>query len=245
MIEADPTVDVRRLGQWLTEAGLKLDVVRPHAGDPLPADLTGFQALVLLGREPHAARHPGVADASACESLLRKAVRHRVATLALGHGAQLLAAAHAGAVGPATDGPEYGVRLVARRDVAESDPLFARVPFSPDVIAWHQDEITELPAGAVLLAASTRCPHQAFRLGPAAWGLQFHIEADAALVADWATADESALRTNGMSPDAVVAAAEEVMDLLADVWQPFAVRFAAVARGERGEVRPGLPLIDR
>ena len=49
----------------------------------------------------------------------------------------------------------------------------------------HRDEITELPARAVLLAASPRYPHQAFRVGPVAWGLQFHIEPDAAMVAGW------------------------------------------------------------
>lgn len=241
MIETDPTDDIRRLGEWLTEAGLRLRIVRPHAGDPLPQELTGYQALVLLGRE-----RPGAAPPPGTESLLRKAVRQRVATLAIGRGAQLLATAHAGEVAPAADGPEYGPRLVARRDVAEADPLFARVPFSPDVIQWHEDEITELPAGAVLLAASTRSPHQAFRLGAVAWGLQFHIEADLDMVAGWAAAAADRLRAHGLDPDLLVAAAEEVMGLLTDVWQPFAARFAAVARGEMSTTgRPDLPLISR
>jgi GMP synthase-like glutamine amidotransferase len=246
VIENDPTDDIRRLGHWLAGAGLELAVRRPHAGDPLPEQLDGYQALVVLGGEQHAYRgpgsEPGAAWFPACESLLRKAVRHRVPTLAICLGAQLLAAAHAGTVAPAGAGPEIGAKLVARRDAAESDPLFAWVPFAPDVIQWHHDEITDLPAGAVLLAASTHYPHQAFRLGPAAWGVQFHIEPDTDMVAQWAGSNQDLLVRLGRDRAEMVAEAEAVMDDLAEVWQPFAARFAALARGEK-TARADLPVL--
>lgn len=246
VIENDPTDDIRRLGQWLTDAGMELAIRRPHAGDQLPESLDGYDALVVLGGEQHAYRgpggEPGAAWFPACESLLRKAVRHRVPALAICLGAQLLATAHAGTVAPASAGSEIGVRLVARRDAAESDPLFARVPFAPDVIQWHHDEITELPAGAVLLAASTHYPHQAFRLGPAAWGLQFHIEPDPAMVAQWAGSDPDLLARLGRDRAGMVAEAEAVMEDMAEVWQPFAVRFAALARGQTAN-RADLPVL--
>lgn len=243
MIENDPTDDICRLGEWLTEAGLRLETVRPHAGAPLPDDLAGYTALVVFGGEQHVyPDHTGAPGASwfpACESLLRKAVRYRVPTLAICLGAQLLATAHGGTVAPAAAGPEVGARLVARRDVAESDPLFARVPFAPDVIQWHYDEITELPHGAVLLAASTHYPHQAFRLGTAAWGLQFHIEPDADMVAAWAAGSTEQLQELDLDPATLVSEVEAVTGYLADVWQPFAARFAAIARGGQGSGRSG------
>jgi GMP synthase-like glutamine amidotransferase len=248
VIENDPTDDARRLGRWLTGAGLNLVTLRPYAGDPLPADLDGYQALVVLGGDQHVypdpSGEPGAAWFGACESLLRKAVRHRVPTLAICLGAQLLAAAHGGTVAPAAAGPEIGAHLVARRDAAETDLLFARVPFTPDVIQWHHDEITELPAGAVLLAASTNYPHQAFRVGTAAWGLQFHIEPDVEMVAQWADSNPELLERLGSDPADVVSEAEAVMEDIAEVWQPFAVRFAAVATGEL-TARPDLPVIGR
>jgi hypothetical protein len=86
--------------------------------------------------------------------------------------------------------------------------------------------------GAVLLAASTNYPHQAFRVGEAAWGLQFHIEADTAMAADWAQGNAAVLEQLGTSADEVVAALGAIMDDLFEVWQPFATRFAALARGE-------------
>jgi hypothetical protein len=54
VIENDPTDDARRLGEWLTGAGLDLEVVRAHAGDRLPAALDGHAALVVLGGEQDA-----------------------------------------------------------------------------------------------------------------------------------------------------------------------------------------------
>jgi GMP synthase-like glutamine amidotransferase len=242
VIENDPTDDIRRLGDWLTAAGLRLATVRPHAGEPLPEDLEGYEGLVVLGGGQHAPDGEGWFPA--CESLLRKAVRHRVPTLAICLGAQLLATAHGGQVAPGSAGPEIGPALVARRDAADADPLFARVPFTPDVIQWHHDEITELPPGAVLLAASTRYPHQAFRIGPAAWGLQFHIEPDPAMIAEWAASNPELLRRLGLDPAELVGAATAVMEDLAEVWQPFAARFAAAVRGDLTS-RHSLPLLDR
>ncbi|RZU52815.1 GMP synthase-like glutamine amidotransferase [Krasilnikovia cinnamomea] len=255
MVENDPTDDLRRLGDWFAEAGLAVSVVRPHLGEPLPESLDDYVAFVVLGGEqdayPNAAGQPGAPWFPAVEALLRKAVRHRVPTLGVCLGGQLLAAAHGGVVERSTAGPEIGPALVGRRDAADTDPLFRYVPLLPDVIQWHTDEITELPRGAVLLAASTRYPHQAFRLGDRAWGVQFHIECDAAMIADWAT-DSTLLAELGYDPEVVVAATAEVLPDVEEVWQPFAARFAALAQGTLPDADianpgtgPTLPLLGR
>jgi GMP synthase-like glutamine amidotransferase len=249
VIESDPSDDARRLGEWLTEAELELRVLRPYAGDALPADLEGYAALVVLGGEQNAFSSPdgtpGAPWFPATEALLRKAVRNRVPTLGVCLGGQLLATAHAGTVERSPAGPEIGPGLVGKRDAADNDPLFKWVPLVPDVLQWHLDEIIELPTGAVLLAASTRYPHQAFRLGDRAWGLQFHIECDTAMIADWARGSAT-LAELGLDPDEVIAACDAVMADVEEVWQPFAIRFAALARGELGDdegPRRQLPLL--
>jgi GMP synthase-like glutamine amidotransferase len=246
VIENDPTDDARRLGEWLTEGGLGLRTLRPYAGDPLPDDLDGYVALVVLGGEQHAYPQPdgspGAPWFPAQEGLLRKAVRNRVPTLGVCLGAQLLATAHAGTVERSPAGPEIGPGLVAKRDAADHDLLFKWVPIAPDVLQWHVDEITELPRGAVLLAASTRYPHQAFRQGDRAWGLQFHVECDTPMIADWAV-DSELFAELGLPADAVVAACDAVMADVEEVWGPFAIRFAALALGELDEGPPSLPLL--
>jgi GMP synthase-like glutamine amidotransferase len=235
VIENDPSDDLRRLGEWLTEAQLELTVLRPHAGDELPDTLDGYLALVVLGGDQSAyaneAGEPGAPWFPALEGLLRKAVRNHVPTLGVCLGGQLLAAAHGGLVERSTSGPEIGPGLVARRDAADNDPLFKYVPLLPDVVQWHSDEITELPIGAVLLAASSRYPHQAFRLGDRAWGLQFHIECDVDMIAAWARSDTAALDELGYAGDVVVAATADILADVEEVWQPFAARFAALALG--------------
>ncbi|HEX5741709.1 MAG TPA: type 1 glutamine amidotransferase [Pilimelia sp.] len=250
-VENDPTDGPGRLGDWLTAAGLEPVVCRPHAGDPLPGDLSGHAALLVLGGEqsayPAPDGTPGAPWFPALEGLLRKAVRHRVPTLAICLGGQLLATAHGGTVARSTSGPEIGPTLVGRRDACDDDPLCAALPFAPDVLQWHHDEITELPAGATLVAASPRYPHQAFRLGPCAWGTQFHIECDTAMFAGWVADNTGLLAELGVDAEALVAAADAAMADIAEVWQPFAARFAALARGDLDPARPrrSLPVVGR
>lgn len=233
--------DLRRLGDWLTGAGLGLHVVRPHAGEALPDSLAAYSALIVLGgpQEAHGAPDgTGAPWFPDLESLLRLAVREKVPTLGICLGGQQLALALGGEVARSEAGPEIGPRLVAKRDAAEDDLLFRQLPLSPDVMQWHYDEITALPAGATLLAASPRCANQAFRIGPVAWGVQFHIECDSAQVAYWATKHAARLESLGIDGDEVVARADAVMDDLEEVWQPFAARFAALALGEAAAPSP-------
>jgi GMP synthase-like glutamine amidotransferase len=236
VVENDPTSGPGHFAEWLTDGGLAQAVVRVYAGEPLPDDLAGYAAFMVLGGDQHAYPDadgsPGEAWFPALEALLRQAVRDQVPTLGVCLGAQLLATALGGTVDPAAAGPEIGPGLVAKRDAAESDPLFGPLPMLPDVLQWHHDEITELPRRAVLLAASTGYAVQAFRVGPAAWGVQFHPELDLGTLTGWVATAGPLLASLGIDGDALLARAAALQDDLFEVWHPFATRFAALARGE-------------
>jgi GMP synthase-like glutamine amidotransferase len=231
VIEHSPTESAARLGDWLSEAGLLLDVRTPYDGSALPR-IRGFAGVLVLGGDMGAYDDERAPWLPALRDLLRDAVAAQVPVLGVCLGGQLLAGALGGRVEPGEEGPEIGPGLVAKRDVAADDALFGPVPFTPDVLQWHYDEIVSLPAGATLLASSVRYPNQAFRVGVNAWGLQFHIETTPELVRSWAESDRDRLTAAGRDVDALL----ERWDLdtlhadLAEVWQPFARRFADVVR---------------
>ncbi|MFD7657313.1 type 1 glutamine amidotransferase [Actinosynnema sp. NPDC059797] len=229
-----------RLGEWLTAAGAVLDVVEPYA-EPLPATLDGYDGVVCLGGAMGAlddAEHPWLADV---RRLLSEAVSRRLPLLAVCLGAQLLAAATGGQVRRAAQGPEVGVMLVAKRDAAGEDPLFADLPWTPDVLQFHSDEVSLLPPTAVLLASSPKCANQAFRVGERAYGVQFHIETTPEVVLKWAEGHPAAAagaRSGWLDPVRLDAAHEDIRE----VWQPFCARFARLAAGEL-TIQRRLPLV--
>ena len=214
------------LGEWLTAAGLDLDVRDAEAGDPLPVHLGGFDGLLVLGggmSTDDAQRAPWLPGVRA---LLSAAVADEVPTLAVCLGAQLLAEAVGGRVGRNPDGPEFGAQLIAKRANSATDPLFRDLPITPDVIQWHFDAVLDLPPSAVLLAGSPVCDVQAFRAGRVAWGIQFHIETTPEIVRLWA--DEDAAALEGYDVERMLEHSDAVHADIAEVWQPFDEAFAGV-----------------
>jgi GMP synthase-like glutamine amidotransferase len=78
------------------------------------------------------------------------------------------------------------------------------------VLHWHGDTF-DLPTAAVRLAENDVCANQAFRIGRRAFGLQFHVETDAALVRTWADEDLEFVRgaLGPAGPATIIAMCEE------------------------------------
>lgn len=104
-------------------------------------------------------------------------------------GAQLLAGALGAEVLTGAEA-EVGVLPVQLTRAAAADPVFGALPATLPAVQWHSDTFA-LPAGAVHLASSPAYPNQAFRWRRA-YGLQFHLEAPAALVEEWLAIPEYA-----------------------------------------------------
>jgi GMP synthase-like glutamine amidotransferase len=237
VVVPSPTDPPARLGEWLRAAGLELDERSVREGDELPADLTGHDGLLVMGGP-----QSSLDDAETSPELvgvrrvLAQAVAADIPVLGICLGAQLLALAGGGRVRVGVAGPEVGATLVAKRDAADADPLCRPLPLSPDVVQWHHDEISELPPGAVLLASSPMYPHQAFRVGRHGYGLQFHVETTPEMVRAWADSDAPGVAASPHDPAGHEARAAAASDDLAEVWAPFAARFAdlvATAAGAR------------
>lgn len=241
VITHSPTEGVGNVGTWLEAVGAELTVVEPWDGDALPEDLSGHDALLVMGGPQQAYDDTSAPWLRATKELLRRAVAERTPTLGVCLGAQLLAEATGGRVERGADGIEAGARLVAKRDAAWEDELLADVPLTPTVVQWHEDVVVDLPPGAVNLANSSRYPHQAFRVGDRAWGLQFHIETPPEMVRHWGAHYGAAVEELGLDPVALAERAVEELDEVEAVWRPVVERFAEIASG-RGRVV--LPVVE-
>jgi GMP synthase (glutamine-hydrolysing) len=163
----------------LREAGLELDERHPMNGDPLP-DLEDLDGLVVMGGTQ------SVADGSDPlpeeVQLLRGAIGTGVPVLGICLGAQLLARAAGGEVRHSGRSIEW--RELVRTEAAKQDPVFGALPEPVPALHWNEDVI-EPPPDAVELLSRGGEGAEAFRLGDAAWGVQYHPDVDAEALDSW------------------------------------------------------------
>jgi GMP synthase-like glutamine amidotransferase len=109
-------------------------------------------------------------------------------------GSQLLARAY-GADNLIGKAPEFGWCTVALTKDGEGDPVLSAAAGSFPIFQWHSDTFT-LPEGAVRLATNGAAENQAFRIGRAVYGTQFHFEANQPVVDAWVEAYPDVVERN-------------------------------------------------
>jgi len=125
------------------------------------------------------------------------------------YGHQLLARAAGGAIGFHPQGTEFGTVQVHLLPQCTDDPLFRSLPRTFPAQATHSQTVLRLPPEARLLAFNTHEPHQAFRIGECAWGVQFHPEYTAETMRSYIEADADRLASVGMDVPELLQAVEE------------------------------------
>jgi GMP synthase (glutamine-hydrolysing) len=194
----------------LVENDVELTRIELDAGDPLP-DWRKFDVIVAMGGPMSVNDEHELSWLRGEKQAIAAAVRAGVPFFGACLGAQLLASALGSRVyaGPR---PEIGLLPVRLTPAASSDPVFAGLPRELPTLQWHGDTF-DLPPGATLLASSPAYPHQAFRCGARAYGVQFHLEVSAEMAREWGRVPEYAdalARTLGTE------AAERLVDDVAE-----------------------------
>ncbi len=182
VVENYPHATLGLVGQALDEAGATVRVVQMHLGEALPG-ADGFDALILLGGGQDAlndADYPYLKQELALVCAFAETDR---AVLGVCLGAQLVARAFGGT--NVLDRPiEFGWLPVRTTEAGRADPVLSAIGESAPLFHWHLDTFT-LPPEAVHLAASEQTQNQAFRIGRAVYGVQFHFEVDRQMAARW------------------------------------------------------------
>lgn len=219
---------------WLADAGLCWDVVRPWAGELVPATVPA-DGLIVMGGSMSSLDdddHPWLRD---IRTLMRSAAEQDRPTLGVCLGAQLMAQAFGGRTMVGGPGLEAGLVEVAWTPDAALDPLVAGLPDPLLSGAMHGDEIVELPADAVLLGTGTTYRHQAFRIGPSSWGLQFHPEIDHRHFDIWAQAHPGSTPQDARLLEVGSRALRRQETGMVEGLRTLARRFASVVKGRRAD----------
>ena len=146
-----------------------------HAGE-MPPDLSAFDGLWVMGGSMNVWDETEYPWLRAEKALIREVVTERGLPffgICLGH--QLLADALGGEV-RATEAFEIGLHDIAPTEAGQDHVLLANLPRPTRWVNVHRAEVSRLPPGATILAASGLCANHAMQVGDAAFSVQFHPE---------------------------------------------------------------------
>ncbi|HSQ60055.1 MAG TPA: type 1 glutamine amidotransferase [Acidobacteriota bacterium] len=187
------------IAEWAEARGHELSVTRFDRGEAAPGP-DAFDALVVMGGPMSANDESKYSWITPEKHLIEAAIQHDRRVLGVCLGAQLIASALGYRVFAAPEA-EIGWLPVRTRPEAARSRAFAEMPASFTPLHWHA-ETFDLPQGALHLAETDACPHQAFEIefdgGPARGGalvlaLQFHLEATETTVRGMIEADGASL----------------------------------------------------
>jgi GMP synthase (glutamine-hydrolysing) len=201
-----------RVGHYFQARGVAMDIRRPRLGDPLPETLAGHAGAVIFGG-PMSANDPDEFIRTEIE-WTKVPLREQKPFLGICLGAQMLARQLGATVAFHPEGMAevgyYPIRVTpVARSVTETWPSV--------VYQWHREGF-DLPTGAELLAEGDLFKVQAFRYGPAAYGIQFHAEVTHAMMCRWTTRGHERLALPGAKPRADHFVDRPVYDLAIRTW---------------------------
>jgi len=177
---AEPSLGI--IGEVLNEKGVQVETYWGAKGDTVP-DRAIHDGLIVLGGAMNAADDKQCPYFPDLLEAIRDYTRDDKPVLGVCLGAQLVARAFEADL--RLDGEfEFGFHDISPTQHASDEPVFEVLDRELPLFQWHTDHY-KLPVGATRLATNENYPNQAYRIGEATYGCQFHFEADEGLVDGW------------------------------------------------------------
>ena len=198
--------DLGVLEPFLRERGYEVRYLDAGVDDLAGVDPASPDLVVVLGAPIGAGdeeTYPFLADELA---LVRRRLDVQRPLLGICLGAQLIARVLGAEVKP-MGVKEIGFAPLTLTEEGKASPLAAlgTVP----VLHWHGDQFG-VPPGATRLAYTDVCANQAFAMGQAVLGLQFHLEADPVKIERWLLGHACELGQTGVDPREIRRQAREL-----------------------------------
>ncbi len=176
---------------WEDSAGSVGEILHRHAiaydlihveTEPIP-DPSAYDAVIAFGGPQHVYEEDKYPYFIQEKALIRKVIEQDIPYLGICLGGQLLAEVLKKGTVRQHSMKEIGFYDIALTEEGKKDQLYAGLPGYQKVFHWHED-VFDLPDGATLLATNDDTKNQAFRYCNA-YGLQYHIEIDPAMLDTW------------------------------------------------------------
>lgn len=169
-----------RVAPLLREKGFAVEWRCPAKGEWLPDRVDAYAGTVVFGGPMSVNDAPSTPYLAHEIEWIARYVANGGRYLGICLGGQMLARAFGATVARHPTGLNeigyYPIRATAAGAYLMNDVM--------NVYHWHNEGF-ELPGGAELLAVGDAFPNQAFRLGPHAYGLQFHPEVTPKVARSW------------------------------------------------------------
>ncbi len=171
------------LGDFLRKKKIPFKIIELGLGEVLPQNLKGIKAVVVLGGPMNVYQEKEFPFLREEDVFIQEVLKMEIPYLGICLGSQLLSKACGAKVvkSPVKEIGWYKIQLTA---TGEKDPFLKGFDSRVEIFHWHED-MFQIPQDGVLLAAGAGCPHQAFRVGKNAYGIQFHIEITDKSIKEW------------------------------------------------------------
>lgn len=169
-----PFEDAGHITEWLERNHHEVTVAHLYKNDGGLTRSAWFDCLIIMGGPMNVYEEELYPWLATEKNLIKEAIETGKAVLGICLGAQLIASV-LGATVRKNPHKEIGWFPCKLTHEGCRSFLFSKFPKNFEALHWHGDTF-DLPDGALLIASSDACVHQAFVYKERVVGLQFHLE---------------------------------------------------------------------